>query len=192
VSLRVYAFAALLGTAGLALGLWTTQAALTGTLPISVERLGPWRTRASASDADPYARARVERSGEIAMGVGEGLRLAASVDSDGRRLDAQCLYRVGPRAPPARYWTLGVEDDSGFPVENVAGRYVLRSSEILREPDGGFWIALSSRAQPGNWLPLGGRGAFVLALLLYDPALTGLASAVDAAGAPRIERVRCG
>ncbi len=191
--LRVYAYAVLLGLAGLALGLWTTQAALTGTLPISVDRFGPWRTpaRAGAADADPYARARVERSGEIALGLGEGLRLAAQVDSDGRALDARCLYRVGPHAPPARYWTLSVEDDAGFPLENVAGRYVLRSGEILRAPDGGFWISLSARAQPGNWLPLAGQGTFVLALRLYDPALTGLNAGADAAGAPRIERGRC-
>lgn len=191
--MRVYALAVLLGLAGLALGLWTTQAALTGTLPISLDRLGPWRIplRAGATDADPYARARVERSGEIPLGLGEGLRLAAAVDSDGRGLDGRCLYRVGPHAPPARYWTLGVEDDFGFPVENGAGRYVLRSSEILREPDGGFSIALSPRAQPGNWLPTGGQGAFVLALRLYDPALTGLNASADAAGAPRIERIKC-
>ena len=189
--MRVYALAVLLALAGLALGLWTTQAALTGTLPISVDRLGPWRAPLRAADADPYARARVERSGEIPLGLGEGLRLSATLDSDGRALDAHCLYRVGPRAPPARYWTLSVEDDSGFPVENAAGRYVLRSNEILREPDGAFWIALSARAQPGNWLPLGGRGAFVLALRLYDPALTGLNTGADAAVAPRIERLRC-
>jgi hypothetical protein len=192
--MRVYALAVLLGLGGLVLGLWTTQAALKGTLPISVDRIGPWRTpaRAGGADADVYARARVERSGEIPLGLGEGLRLAAAVDSDGRSLDAHCLYRVGPHAPPARYWTLSVEDDAGFPVENAAGRYVLRSSEILRTPDGGFWVSLSSRAQPGNWLPLGGPGAFVLALRLYDPALTGLNAGADAVGAPRIERVRCG
>ena len=191
--MRAYAFAVLLALAGLALGLWTTHAALTGTLPIFVDRLGPWRTplRAGATDADPYARARVERSGEIPLGLGEGLRLAATVDSDGRALDARCLYRVGPHAPSARYWTLSVEDRSGFPVENAAERYVLRSSEILREPDGGFWIALSARAQPGNWLPLGGPGGFVLALRLYDPALSGLNTGADAAIAPRIERMRC-
>jgi hypothetical protein len=192
--MRAYLFAAAVALAALALGLWTTQAALTGALPVAVDRLGPWRAAArdGSPEAGPYVRARVERSGEIPLGLGEGLRLAADVDSDGRPLDAACVYRVGPRAPPARYWTLEAVDDAGLPIENVAQRYVLRSSEILREPDGGFWIWVSARVHSGNWLPLGAPRGFALTLRLYDPALTGLAAATDSAAAPRIERVRCG
>ena len=192
--MRAYLFAAAIALAALGLGLWTTQAALTGALPISVDSLGPWRTtaRGGSDAADPYAHARVERSGEIPLGLGEGLRLAAIADSDGRPLDSSCLYRVGPRAPPARYWTLEAVDEAGAPLENPAQRYVVRSTEILREPDGGFWVWVSSRVHARNWLPLGPSGGFALTLRLYDPALTGLAAGADATVAPRIERVRCG
>jgi hypothetical protein len=191
--MRAYVFAAAVALAALALGLWTTEAALTGALPISVDRLGPWRAavRGGSAEADPYGHARVERSGEIPLGLGEGLRLAAPTDSDGRALDSGCLYRVGPHAPPARYWTLEAVDEAGSPLENPAQRYVVRSSEILRESDGGFWVWVSARAHAGNWLPVGGAGGFSLTLRLYDPALTGLTAGADSATAPRIERVSC-
>lgn len=186
--------ALLVALAGLALGLWATRAALSSLLPIAADRLGQWRIegRAGAADADPYTRARVERDGEIPLGLGEGLRLTTREDSDGRALDPACVYRFGPHAPPARYWTLEAIDDQGFPLENAAGRYVLRSSEILRGSDGAFSIYISPRAHAGNWLPVSGRAPFALGLRLYDPALSGAAVGVERAGAPAVVKERCG
>ena len=184
----------LVALAGLALGLWATRAALSSLLPIAADRLGQWRVegRAGAADADPYTRARVERDGEIPLGLGEGLRLTAREDSDGRALNPACVYRFGPHAPPARYWTLEAVDEEGYPIENEAGRYVLRSSEILRQSDGSFVITISPRAHAGNWLPIGGGARFALALRLYDPALSGAAVGVERSGAPLVVRERCG
>ena len=180
--------------AGLALGLWATEAALSGLLPVAVDRLGQWRieARAGGADADPYTRARVERDGEIPLGLGEGLRLTTAEDSDGRALDPHCVYKLGPHAPPARFWTLSAIDRDGFPLENLAERYVLRSSEILREANGEFWIYVSPRVHAGNWLPVGGVAAYQLALRLYDPALSGAAVGVERATAPSVTRERCG
>jgi len=185
--------AVLVAAAGLSLGLWTTQAALTGRLPIAVDRLGGWtvEARAGAADADPYTRARVERDGEIPLALGEGLRLATRQDSEGRTLDPRCVYKVGSRAPPSRYWTLEAIDAAGFPIENAAQRYVLRSTEILREPDGAFWIWVSADVHAGNWLPVAEGARFGLALRLYDPALSGAAVGVEQTSAPRVIRDRC-
>lgn len=184
--------AVLIAVAGLALGLWLTRAALSELLPIAVDELGQWRVeaRAGAADADPYTHARIEQDGEIPLGLGEGLRLTTRVDARGRALDARCAYKFGPHAPPARYWTLEALDAAGFPVENVAERYVMRSTEILREPDGSFWIHISARAHAGNWLPVGG-GSFALALRLYDPALSSAAIRVEKNAAPAVVRERC-
>jgi hypothetical protein len=179
---------------GLALGLWATDAAVSGLLPIAVDRLGQWQVeaRAGAADADPYTRARVERSGEIPLALGEGVTLTTDVDSQGRALDAACLYKLGDKAPMARYWTLTPIDAGGFPLANSDDRYVLRSAEILREANGGFWIWISSRAHAGNWLPVGGKGAFGLAFKLYDPALGDAAVGFERATAPAVIRVACG
>jgi hypothetical protein len=180
--------------AGLALGLWATHAALTGALPIAVDALGQWRleARAGAADADPYTRARIERSGEIALGLGEGLRLTTRVDSQGRALEGSCLYRLAPQAPKARYWTLEAIDESGYPLENDDGRYALRSTELLRHSDGGFEIWISESPHAGNWLPVPSRGRFGLAMRLYDPALSDAAVGFERATAPNVVRERCG
>jgi hypothetical protein len=191
--LRTLVKATLIVILGFALGLWSARGALSDRWPIAIDKIGVWRieARAGAADADPYTRARVERAGEFPLALGEGLRMTTRADSDGRALDPRCVYRLGPHAPPARYWTLELVDAEGHPVPNPAERYVLRSSEILRDPDGGFSIFVSARAHAGNWLPIGAPVRFGLALRLYDPALSG-ALGVDEAAAPLVARERCG
>ncbi len=191
--MKTLAAAVVVAAAGLSLGLWTTQAALTGRLPIAIDRLGGWtvEARAGAADADPYTRARLERNGEIPLALGEGLRLTTRQDSEGRALDPGCLYKVGSHAPPSRYWTLEAIDAAGFPIENAAERYVLRSNELLREPDGAFWIWVSPSVHSGNWLPVAPSARFGLALRLYDPALSDAAVGVEQTSAPRVIRDHC-
>ena len=181
------------GAAGLALGLAASGAILARDPPFGVVAIGPWRAAAKAgsTDADPYTRAALERSGEIPLALGEGLKLVARVDSDGRPLDRRCVYKIGPHTPTARYWTLSLVDRNGFPVENAAGRYGFRSSEILREGDGGFVIYVSALAHSGNWLPIGHVQDFALALRLYDTPLAASAGGIDKSTAPTIVREGC-
>ncbi len=178
---------------GLALGLWASRAILAYGAPFGVVDIGPWRVAVTAGsiEADPYTRAELERSGEIPLALGEGLQLVARVDDAGRRLDPHCTYRVAPRTPAARYWTLSLVDRNGFPIENAAGRYGFRSSEILREGDGAFSIFVSASAHSGNWLPIGAVRPFLLVLRLYDSPLSATAGGIEKSTAPSIERVGC-
>jgi hypothetical protein len=179
---------------GIGLGLLASAHALSGSSPFDRVQLGAWELEAHAgsSEADPYTRASMERSGEIPLAVGEGLQLIARVDDDGRPLDSRCVYRVFPRVPAARYWTLSLVDQDGYPVLNLAERYGFRSSEILREGNGDFLITVSAAVQPGNWLPIGKPGPFALALRLYDSPLGATAGAIDPAAAPHVARTGCG
>lgn len=181
------------GIVGVALGLFATAFALSGPNPFDRSRLGAWSIEAHAGsvEADPYTRARIARTGEIPLANGEGLQLIASADDEGRPLDARCVYRIGPRAPAARYWTLSLVDPRGAPVANPAGRYGFRSSEILRSGDGDFVITAAADVQPGNWLPIGAPGRFTLILTLYDSPLSAAASAIDPTTAPRVTRTGC-
>jgi hypothetical protein len=185
--------AMLAAAAGLALGLWATRAMLANGGPFSSVTIGAWSvaTKAGAIDADPYTRASLARSGEVPLALGEGLQLVARADDAGRPLDPRCVYRVGPHAPTARYWTLGVVDRRGFPIENPAGRYVLRSSEILRRAGGEFSIYVSAMAHSGNWLPVGAPGAFALVLRLYDSPLSATVGGIEKAAAPEVSREGC-
>ena len=179
--------------AGLALGLWATAALLADGGPFDVVSLGPWNvaTRAGAIDADPYTRASLARSGEIPLALGEGLQLVARVDDSRRKLSARCVYRIGPHAPAARYWTLELVDPDGFPIENPSQRYVLRSSEILRDGDGAFSIYVSAAAHAGNWLPIGADKPFALVLRLYDSPLSATAGGIEKVAAPTLHNEGC-
>jgi hypothetical protein len=177
----------------LAIGLAITERMLRNGGPFDVVKIGAWNiaTRAGATDADPYTRASLERSGEIPLALGEGLQLIARDDDLGRALDPRCAYRLGPRAPSARYWTLELVDLDGFPVDNPANRNVFRSSEILREADGSFSIWVSATAHAGNWLPIGAAGAFSLVLRLYDSPISATSGGIEKTTAPTIAREGC-
>ena len=179
--------------AGLALGLWSARASLTDGGFFSVKKIGVWSValEAGTSEADPYARASLERSGEIPLALGEGLQFIARVDDSGASLDSNCLYEVGARAPPARYWTLSVVDDEGFLLDNPAQRYGFRSSEILWAANGDFHIAVAASAQPGNWLPSGGAPKFALVLRLYDSPVSATAGGIEPSALPTIARKAC-
>jgi len=179
---------------GLGLGLLASAYALSRPSPFDRVRLGPWELAAHAgsTEADPYTRANLERSSEIPLAIGEGLQLIARVDDDGRPLDARCVYTVGPRVPPARYWTLSLIDPGGWPIGNPAERYGFRSSELLRAANGNFVITVAADVHPGDWLPIGRPGPFALALRLYDSPLGATAGAMDKTAVPCVTRVGCG
>ncbi len=186
--------ALLLCVLALGLGLFASAYALSRLSPFDSVQLGPWELEAHAGsmDADPYTLARLARSGEVPLALGEGLQLLARVDDEGRPLDARCVYKVGPRVPAARYWTLSLIDLHGWPVDNLARRYGFRSSEILRAGNGDFTITVAADVQPGNWLPIGAPGRFALALRLYDSPLSATAGAIDKSTAPHVVRIGCG
>jgi hypothetical protein len=183
----------LAAAAGLALGLWSAEASLTNGGIFDVTKIGAWRVsqRAGTPEADPYTRANMERSGEIPLALGEGLQFIADADDQGMALNSACAYRVGARTPPARYWTLSLVDRNGFPIENSAGRYGFRSSEILRSANGDFRIAVAAAAQPGNWLPIGSPGVFHLVLRLYDSPVSATAGGIDKSALPAIAKETC-
>ena len=178
---------------GLGLGLWSASASLNNGGIFDVTKIGVWRVspRAGTPEANPYTRASLERSGEIPLGLGEGLQFIARSDEQGFPLNAGCVYQVGVKTPPARYWTLSVVDRKGFPIENPAGRYGFRSSEILRESNGDFHIAVAPAVQPGNWLPIGGGGSFQLVLRLYDSPVSATAGGIDRSALPAVVRESC-
>lgn len=187
-ALIVYALLLALG-----LGLGSAYVVMQGDPPFGSLRLGPWRTwpKLGSPEADPYMRAITARRGVIPLGVGEGLALSANEDSEGRRLDAGCSYRIGSVTPGARLWTLALYDRDGKPPVSELGRSGFTSSEILRNTDDTFTLNLSRTLMSGNWLQLPASGHFSVVLRLYD--MPGAASVnLDATDVPSIERLGCG
>lgn len=161
------------GAGALTIGAWTAYPAL------------------GTPEADPYAKARVARSGLLMLGRAEGLSFAATRDSAGAALRRECSYTVAGTLPPARFWTLFAADAARRPLAAAPlRRAAIHSQQVLRDPGNVVAIHLGSHAAPGNWVATAGSGPMTLVLTLYDtPAASNAGFAeVDM---PRIERGRC-
>ena len=153
-----------------ALGLGATWLALTRGTAFGAVHIGAWTAwpRTGSADIDPYARAGIARTGELPVGLGDGVAFVARRDDTGRVFDGRCEIALRGTTPAARFWTLTLYDLEGRLVANSANRYGFTSQEIVRASDGNFEIVAAPRARPGNWLPTGGAERYVLVLRLYD------------------------
>jgi len=160
-----------------AIGLGSTWYALSRGVSLGALNIGAWaaQPRSGTADIDPYARAAVERSGELPIGIGDGVTFIARTDDSGRRLDGRCVALIKGITPQARFFTITLYDPRGGLVANVLKRSGFTSEELIRRNDGSFEISVGPRARPGNWLPTGGVEKYVLLLRLYDTPV-GIAS----------------
>lgn len=156
--------------ASLALGLWSAWLAVRSPAPVDTIKLGVWQAwpNAGTADADPYSRARVARTGEIPLGSGEGLMLLALTDDSGDPLVKACDYTITGQTPPARLWTVALEDPDGHVVGERGEVAALGSDTLLREVDGSFAIVLSAKPQGGNWISTELAERFRVVVRLYD------------------------
>jgi hypothetical protein len=179
--------------AGTLLGLVGTYYVLVRGVSFDEVKAGPWTRwpKNGSMEIDPYARARLARSGQLPLGAAEGLSFFAWKDSDGNTLRARCDYTVSSPVPPSRYWTLSLYSPSGALIDNPAKRFDFTSAEILRAADGTFRIAISRHARPGNWLPVGNTSRFSLVLRLYDTLFDFGMAKVEAKALPKIVRGHC-
>jgi len=183
----------LLGIAGaVSLGLWSAWLAVRSPAPVDTIELGAWQAwpNAGTADADPYSRARLARTGEIPLGSGEGLVLLALNDDAGDALIKSCDYRIVGQTPPARLWTVALEDLNGRVVKGPSGSAALGSDTLLRAPDGSFEIVLSRIPQAGNWISTKDADRFRVVVRLYDTtARTG--TELTTLFMPKIARDHC-
>jgi hypothetical protein len=181
------------GALGVLLGVFVTLAEIERGNGFAAIEAGPWTgwPRAEASEIDPYTRAILSYSGEIALSESEAMSFIAYGDSNGAQFDSACDYVVKGDIPPARFWTLTLLSPEGDLIANTANRHGFTSSELLRTGSGQFEIALSRHARPGNWLPLPRTSKFILVLRFYDSELSAPAAALDAAHMPAIVKGRC-
>ncbi|HEV3185060.1 MAG TPA: DUF1214 domain-containing protein [Xanthobacteraceae bacterium] len=152
------------------LGLGGTWLALSRGTAFGAVQIGAWTAwpRSGSVDIDPYSRAGIARTGQLPIGLGDGIAFVARADDGGRPFDGRCDVALGGTTPAARFWTLTLYDPEGRLVANSANRYGFTSQEIVRAADGSFAIIAAPRSRAGNWLPTGGAEHYVLVLRLYD------------------------
>ncbi|CAN7543303.1 hypothetical protein ASC89_09200 [Devosia sp. Root413D1] len=155
--------------------------------------IGPWSAwrDVGVPAPDPYTRAFIARSGALELGASEGIQFIATTDSDNRRLDRACRYRIDGTTPAARFWTLvPVAPGDGAPITRADGPTDFHSARLSRAGDGSVELYVSKTLAPQNWLEITGDGAFDLVLTLYDTSsLSGVGA--DVAALPSIIREAC-
>jgi len=156
-------------------------------------QIGPWQAwkDVGVPNPDPYTRAFIARSGALELGATEGIQFIASTDSDNKKLDRNCRYRIDGRTPAARFWTLvPVSSDDGTPIARPDGQLDFHSARLSRAGDGSAALYVSKTLAPENWIEIAGDGPFSLVLSLYDTSsLSGVGSEV--ASLPAIIREAC-
>lgn len=154
---------------------------------------GPWVswTRVGVPSPDPYTQAYITRNAALQLGQAEGIQLIATTDSDGRRLDRACRYRVDGRTPTSTFWTLIPVEEGDRSVTRPDGPPGFFSTRIARAPDGSMQVYFSKTLSPLNWVELVGDGPFSLVLTLYDTVIFSGVGGSDATTLPSIIRESC-
>jgi hypothetical protein len=154
---------------------------------------GPWKTSKGAGEASAglVQRAVIARQGLWALPQSEVVYFRAMTDDQGEPLTNRCVYEIArDRDPPTRWWSVTLYQDN-FWVDNPADRYSWTSTNVAREPDGGYRIILAAREQPGNWLPMGTKdGGFSMSFRNYQPEPS-IAAAPESAPLPSVRKLSC-
>jgi hypothetical protein len=156
-----------------AVGLGATYLALSRGAAFGALTIGTWTSfpKTGTTDADPYARASIARTGRLPTALGDGVSFTAQSDDKGKALDGRCDVVVSGVTPASRFWTITLYNPVGELIANTVDRHGFTSQEIVRRADGSFAIVVAPRASAGNWLPTGGVERYILVLRLYDTAV---------------------
>jgi hypothetical protein len=176
-----------------AIGLGATWLSLTRGVAFGSMTIGAWTAwpKSGSQDIDPYAHAVIVRSGELPIGIGDGVAFYARTDGAGNYFDGRCTFTVIGLTPPARYWTVTLYNVEGRLVANTLDRHGFTSEEIVRNADGAFTITVAPLARPGNWLPTGGIERFVLVWRLYDTPIGVASTTMKEGPMPAVARKGC-
>lgn len=181
-------------TLAMAGGAWLTDTTLANFDRIGSVTIGNWTAYPleGTPDSDPYAKARLARDANLAMGAAEGVTFFAEMDGSGETFSSKCDYVLKGANLPARFWTLLLTDAGKHPVKgDRAGLPVsLTSDNLVFGRQGEFAIEISTHARPGNWLAVPAGGSFTLALNLYDSPIATNKGLVETV-LPNVSRVKC-
>jgi hypothetical protein len=160
--------------AGIGLGMLSAWYMIDHGTALTTAHAGPWQSwiNSGVVDADPYTRANTARSGRLPMTTSNALYFSAREDSEGDTLNASCDYLVSGKSLDSDWWSFAVYRPDGRPIRNASHRTSFNSTDVLRQANGGYQIALAPRARPGNWIDTSGNDDMVLMLRLYSIHVT--------------------
>lgn len=161
--------------AALAGGAFSAAAALSAWTTLMQPAFGPWRQEPDFGGPSPnaYVFALQHMSFRLLSGAEEAVIFKAAADDAGEGLDGTCTYVLRGKAPLARLFTLRAENLDGTALTPAAPLPSVLHSDLMLFEGGGFVVAASAAAQPGNWLAVPREGAYRLVMTAYDASLAG-------------------
>ncbi len=179
----------LLGTVvGLGTAWWATGETSIRPIPGHPE----WRgdTFSGSTHADAYTRARIARTGLLALSRDEAAYYIATRDHDGRALTDACSYEVTGKAMPGQWWALTLYASDLFLPRNDDHANDVGSDAVAAVPDGSWSVRVAAtRDGAANWLSTRNSGDFSLTMRLYQPERAVLEGTVP--NLPDIRRMSC-
>ncbi len=108
-----------------AVGLGATWLTLSRSTAFGAVTIGAWTAwpKTGTPGIDPYARAVIARSGELPIGVGDGVAFYAQADDQGKNFDGRCDVDISGVTPTARFWTLTLYHPDVKLVANSVNRH---------------------------------------------------------------------
>jgi hypothetical protein len=153
---------------------------------------GPWRTgeKVGTADASVSTRASVALRGLLALPEREAIYFNATTDSQGRKLEGRCSYRVTGGAIDARWWSLTLYDSKGYLIGNPESIHSVGSAAIPPQEAGNWTVDISAKRTGPHWIAMPDDQPFELTLRAYHPSRDLLARR-GSVSLPRIERGEC-
>ncbi len=153
---------------------------------------GPWRTgeKVGTADASVSTRASVALRGLLALPEREAIYFNATTDSQGRKLEGKCSYRVTGGAIDARWWSLTLYDSKGYLIGNPERVHSVGSAAIPPQEVGNWTVDISAKRTGPHWIAMPDDQPFELTLRAYHPSRDLLARR-GSVSLPRIERGEC-
>lgn len=178
--------------AGLALGSGAAVLQLKQSFAAMGIENGPWRTgeKVGTADASVATRATVALRGLLALPEREAIYFNASTDSQGRKLEGRCSYRVSGGAVDARWWSLTLYDSKGYLIANPERAYSVGSAAMAPGEAGNWSVDIARQRTGSHWIAMPDDQPFELTLRAYHPSSKLLANR-GSVSLPRIERGEC-
>ena len=177
--MRVFILLLIAGFLGLFAGgasaLWMGGIAGSGPRVGEAVRIDGWTSDWSiGSDAaNPYIRARIARFGLLALRKEEAVYFTTAVDTDGKRLNDDCIYRITGGAMPAEWWSITLYDgDSRLPMneDGALSFDASNAAEMGASDQWSFRVGPDQKGRPDElWVSSHNAGEFDLTLRLYLP-----------------------
>ena len=174
--------------AGLGSGWWAITGGMGG------ESFSGWygSSVTGSADAGPWLRARVAKSGLLALNKSQAIYFTRKTDDAGEPLREACRYRISGGPVPGRWWSVTVYAADNYLPLNDDDALSFDATEVQADGQGQWSATLApTRPESGAWASTRNAGNFDMTLRIYQPSAAAQAD-YGSIAMPKVTRPDCG